>query len=162
MLKWYLFKTSVLKRREKTTEEVPQERLTERLYKKYKAKAETQIKDSNLPDDPDGTMFLCFEKKFMDKCFRFGPLSWGTIIDKFCTVMFLNFIVFVQLMVLFIKFGGITELISAFISFPLSFSLIGLWLYMDYVVDLKAIAECEVVLDILSMRRGRESCYHFM
>lgn len=162
MLKWYLFKTSILKRREKATEEAPQERLTERLYKKYKAKAETQIKDSNLPDDPDGTMFLYFEKKFMDKCFRFEPLSWGTIIDKFCTVMFLNFIVFMQLMVLFIKFGGITELISAFISFPLSFLLIGLWLYLDYLSDIKAIAECEIVLGILSMRHERESCYHFM
>lgn len=161
LLKWYKFKTSVLKRREEATEEVPQERLTERLYKRYREKAEIKIKDSDLPNDPDGSMYMYFEQKFMDRCFRFGPLSWGTIIDKFCTLMLANFVVFAQSTVIFVKLG-VAELLSAFISFPLSFVLIGLGLYMDYVFDLKTIAECEVVLDILSVRRDRQNCYHFM
>ena len=163
LLKWYLFKTSILKRQEKASEEAleKQERLTEKLYKKYREKAAENIKGSNLPDDSDGAMFSYFEEKFMNRCFRFGPLSWGTIIDKFCLLMLIAFAVFMQLMVLFIKLG-VAEMPSAFLSFPLAFILVGLWFYLDYVVDLKTIAECEVILDILSMRRGEENCYHFL
>lgn len=149
LLKWYLFKVS-------------QESLTERLYRKYMEKAKTKIKDSDLPDDPDGIVFSYFEDKFVSKCFRFEEsLSWEPIADNSYVLMLIASIVSILLMVLFTKLG-LTKISSAFFSFPLSFVLIGLWLYMDYVVDLKAIAECEVVLDILSIRRGRESCYHFM